>query len=271
MLPSFSIKPFATRRIWVYTVAMKKKEWFEEENFWLNYGPVMFDSQHWAEARGIAEAVEKLAGLRKGNSILDVCCGPGRISVELAILGLKVTGVDITQPFLDAAKETAEDEDVKLTLINQDMRTFRTEKKFDCAVNVYNSFGYCDKISDDTRILKSVYAALRDDGVFILECISREIAVKYFTEGEWFERNGMTVLTEFSVTGAWEGLRSKWILIAPDGKRIDHEFIQRLYSAAELRDTLTKKVGFRTAQVFGGFNGEPYDQNAKTMVIVARK
>lgn len=250
---------------------MEKKEWFEEENFWLNYGPVMFDSQHWAEARGIAEAVQKLAELKEGNSILDVCCGPGRISVELALLGLKVTGVDITQPFLDAAKETADDEGVQLTLINQDMRTFTCQEKFDCAVNVYNSFGYCDKIEDDIKILKSVHGALKAEGTFILECISRESAIKYFTPGEWFERAGKTVLTEFTIEGAWEGLRSRWILIGKDGTKIDHTFVQRLYSAAELRNILVKECGFKSAEVYGGFNGEAYDQNLSTMVIVARK
>ena len=39
------------------------------------------------------------------------------------------------------------------------------------------------------------------------------VSVKYFTEGEWFERAGKIVLTDFSVEGAWEGLRSRWILI----------------------------------------------------------
>ena len=182
----------------------KETEWFENENFWLNYGPIMFDEQHWAEAHGIAEKCIELAGLGEGASCLDVCCGPGRISVELALLGMKVTGVDITQPFLDAARETAEDEEVEITLINQDMRKFKSSRKFDMALNVYNSFGYCDSISDDTKILKQVYASLKKGGTFVLECISRETAVKYFTEGEWFERAGMTVLTDFSVVGAWE-------------------------------------------------------------------
>ncbi len=93
----------------------------------------------------------------------------------------------------------------------------------------------------------------------------------YFTEGEWFDRAGKTVLTEFGVVGAWEGLRSKWILIDKEsGKRIEHEFVQRLYSAANLRDELLK-IGFRAVEVYGGFNKIPYDQKAKTMVLVAKK
>ncbi|MCR5762521.1 MAG: class I SAM-dependent methyltransferase [Treponema sp.] len=249
---------------------MEKQEWFEKQDFWLQYGPVMFDEQHWAEAKGVASRCCDIARLEKGSSVLDACCGPGRISVELALCGMNVTGVDITQPFLDAACETAEDEGVKLTLINHDMRSYKAEKPFDAAVNIYNSFGYCDSIADDTKILKQIYKALKRGGTFILECISRETAVKYFTEGEWFERAGMTVLTEFGVVGAWEGLRSKWILIGQDGKRTEHEFVQRLYSAAELRDSLVS-IGFKSVNVYGGFDLSPYDHKATTMVIVAKK
>lgn len=247
-----------------------KKEWFEEESFWLNYGPIMFDEQHWAEAHGIAEQCCKIAHLSKGAKILDAGCGPGRISVELALRGMDVTGVDIIQPFLDSAKETADDEKVKLTLLNKDLRTFTSKTKYDAIVNLYTSFGYCDTIAEDTKIITHIAGALKKGGTFILECTSREIAVHYFTEGEWFERAGMTVLTKFTVEGAWEGLRSNWTLIAPDGKRIVHEFVQRLYSAVELKKIILKS-GFSTAEIYGGFGLTPYDYTAKTMVIVAKK
>lgn len=249
---------------------MKKTQWFENPDFWLNYGPVMFDDQHWAQAAGTAQAIKEIAGLPENSSVLDVCCGPGRISVELALLGLNVTGVDITQPYLDAAAETATDEGVELNLINHDMRSFSSRTKFDAAVNVYNSFGYCDTIEDDTKILKSVFKSLKKNGTFILECISRETAIRWFTPGEWFERNGVTVLTDFGVEGAWEGLRSHWILIDKNGKKTDHTFVQRLYSAPELRDRLMS-IGFKAVEVYGGFDLRPYDYNAQTMVLVAKK
>ncbi len=248
----------------------QKKEWFESESFWQNYGPIMFDGQRWAEAPAVAEAVCKIAGLSKGSSILDAGCGPGRISVELALLGLDVTGVDLIQAELDAAKESAEAENVKLELIKADLRTFTTEKKYDAAINLYTSFGYCDTIQEDMQILKNIAASLKDGGFFILECTSRETAIKYFTEGEWFERAGMTVLTQFSVEGAWEGLRSKWILLGKDGGRIEHEFVQRLYSAVELK-RLMLASGFSSAEIYGDFDFSPYNEKLKTMVIVARK
>jgi len=249
----------------------QKKEWFENEDFWKNYGPIMFDSAHWAEAPGVAAAIQKIAGLKKGARILDAGCGPGRISVELALLGLDVTGVDIIQAELDAAAETATDEGVDISLVNADLRTYTTDKKFDAAINVYTSFGYCDTMEEDVQILKHICDAIKDGGWFIMEMTSREIAVQYFTPGEWFERAGKTVLTEFTVEGAWEGLRSRWILIDnKTGGRIEHEFVQRLYSAIELKRLLLG-IGFKSAEVYGDFEFAPYNESAKTMVIVARK
>lgn len=248
----------------------KKKEWFEKEKFWLNYGPIMFDSQRWTEAPDVAESVCTIAGLGNGSSILDAGCGPGRISVELALRGLDVTGVDIIQPYLDAAKESADDEGVNLNLVKADLRTYETEKKFDAAVNLYTSFGYCDTIEEDLQILRHIAGAVKEGGWFIMECLGREIAVRDFTEGEWFERAGVTVLTEFSVVGAWEALRSKWILIDGNGKRTQHEFNQRLYSAIELKRLLLA-CGFSTAEIYGDFDFSPYNEKARTMVLVARK
>ncbi|MBR4825282.1 MAG: methyltransferase domain-containing protein, partial [Spirochaetaceae bacterium] len=195
---------------------------------------------------------------------------PGRVSVEFALLGLKVTGVDIMQSFLDAAKETADDEGVPLELIRADMRTYESAKKFDAACNLYTSFGYCSSVEEDLKIIKSIAKCVKPGGCFVMELLSREVAVRNFIEGEWFERAGKTVLTEFTVEGAWEGLRSRWILIDnKTGKRIEHCFVQRLYSAPELRK-LVLGCGFESVEIFGGFDLSKYDQNAKTMVLVAR-
>lgn len=247
------------------------EEWFEKTEFWRNFGPVMFDAERWAEAPDVAGYVCSIAGLRKGDAVLDAGCGPGRISVELAARGMSVTGVDLIQEELEAAAESAAAEGVSVEFVRGDLRKFVRPEKFRCAVSLFTSFGYCADVSDDLLILKNIAASLEPGGKFILECTGRETAVMYFTEGEWFRRAGMTVLTQFEVVGAWEGLRSKWILISDSGERIEHEFVQRLYSAAELRGLLVSEAGFAHADVYGDFDLSPYDNNARTMVIVAEK
>lgn len=245
-------------------------EWFESEDFWTTYGPIMYDDNLWAEAPDVADYVCKIAGLKKGSKVLDAACGIGRISIELAERGLEVTGVDITSSVLEAAKDMAESQKLKIDFIQQDLRDFCRKDYFDCAINLYTSFGYCDSKEDDYKILKNIALSLKKDGIFIMECVSRETAIMYFTKGEQFERAGFTVNTEFSVKGAWEGLCSKWILTDKDNHKIEHEYTQRLYSAPQLRDKLLE-CGFTSAQVYGDFDFSPYNENARTMILVARK
>lgn len=245
-------------------------EWFESEDFWTTYGPIMYDDNLWAEAPDVADYVCKIASLKKGSKVLDAACGIGRISVELAERGLEVTGVDITSSVLEAAKDMAESQKLKIDFIQQDLRDFCRKDYFDCAINLYTSFGYCDSKEDDFKILKNIALSLKKDGIFIMECVSRETAIMYFTKGEQFERAGFTVDTEFSVKGAWEGLCSKWILTDKDNRKIEHEYTQRLYSAPQLRDKLLE-CGFTSAQVYGDFDFSPYNENARTMILVAKK
>ncbi|MCR5062617.1 MAG: class I SAM-dependent methyltransferase [Treponema sp.] len=250
-------------------------QWFEKEDFWITYAPIMFDENHWKEAPTVAEYVKSIAKLSEGDSVLDAGCGLGRISVEMAALGLDVTGVDIIEAELQAAEESANAEGVKLNLVKADLRTFSAPKKYDCVVNLYTSFGYCDSIEEDMKILKNLCDSLKDNGTFIIECVSRETAILYFTEGEVFERAGFTVKTHFEVVGAWEGLRSQWSLYKTDEKGNEqlvnnHVFVQRLYPAKFLAQKLVE-FGCKTAEVYGDFDFSPYDQHARTMVIVGRK
>lgn len=254
-------------------------QWFESENFWTQFAPIMFDDARWAEAPTVAQYVKDIAKLAPGSKVLDAGCGLGRISVELAALDLDVTGVDIIQSELDAAQDSAQAEGVELTLVNHDLRTFHAPNQFDCAVNLYTSFGYCDTIDEDMQILRNIAESVKPGGTFIMECTSRETAILYWTPGEEFERAGYKVVTHFEVTGAWEGLKSQWTLYPADAdiKKtpapqpvVDHTFIQRLYPATFLRNKLME-FGFSKAEVYGDFDFSPYNENARTMVLIGRK
>ena len=249
-------------------------DWFESESFWTQFAPIMFDDARWAEAPAVAQYVKDLAHLKDGAKVLDAGCGLGRISVELAALNLDVTGVDIIQSELDAARDSAEAEGVPLTLINHDLRNWHAPDQFDCAVNLYTSFGYCETVDEDLQILHNIADSVKPDGTFIMECTSRETAVMYWTPGEEFERAGYKVVTHFEVTGVWEGLKSQWILYPLTGDTtkpvVDHTFIQRLYPATFLRDKLLE-FGFSKAEVYGDYDLSPYNEHARTMIIIGKK
>mgnify|MGYP005847582505 FL=1 len=241
--------------------------WFEDEEFWNVFAPLMFDEKRWAETSGVVDAIENLAKCGHGDAVLDACCGPGRHSLEFKRRGYRVTGVDLMESYLEAARESARDEGLDIEFLRADMREFRRPGGFDLAVNLFNSFGYFEDPAEDLAMLKNIRDSLKPDGRFVLEMLGKETAVRDFIEGEWFERDGWTVLTEYSVVGAWEGMKNRWILIR-GAERIERSFVQRLYSGAEMT-VLLARAGFADIRILGSLEGAPYDRKALSLVALA--
>jgi len=270
-------------------------EWFNDEDFWQKFAPVMFDEKRWAEVPAVADGVTRLAGLdlygektrsrksgssaarktgktasgRPGPAVVDLCCGFGRITLELARRGFNACGVDITASYLETARDDAEYEGLQIEFIKNDVRRFRRKNAFDTAVNLYNSLGYFENPEDDFLFLKNAHYSLKDGGSLIIDVLGKEIAVRDYTEAEWFDRAGYTVLTECMPADSWSSVWNRWILIK-DGQRIEKVFVQRLYAASELR-SLLYNAGFTVVEIYGGWDESPYDMNAQTLIAVARK
>jgi SAM-dependent methyltransferase len=243
-------------------------EWFEDEAFWTDYAQIMFDEERWAEVPAVVDAIEALARPPEGGAVLDACCGPGRHSLELASRGYRVTGIDITRAYLEAARESAAAWGVPADFLRADLRRFRGGRRFDLALNLYTSFGYFRDPGDDLASLRSLRASLRPGGALVLEMNGKETAARDFVRSEEFERGGWGVRTEHEVVGAWEGLRNRWILSRGD-ERVDRNFTLRLYSGAELRRALAE-AGFSEIRILGGLDGSPYDQDAGSLVAISR-
>ena len=237
----------------------------------------MFDAAHWEEVPDTADGVTQLADLNQyGESpltcspkILDLCCGFGRISAELARRGFSVTGVDITESYLKTAREEAAYENLEIEYIQADARDFVRPGFFDAVVNLYISFGYFEKQEDDKKLISNAYQSLKPGGCFIIETLGKEIVVRDFVESEWFERAGFFVLTEYDSLDSWTRLKNRWILIK-DGKRIEKVFTQRLFAASELR-ALLLEAGFAEVEIYGDWDESVYDQHAAKLIAVGRK
>lgn len=242
--------------------------WFSDDGFWTDYAPLLFGGDRWGEAPAVVDAILALSGAPAGTPALDMCCGPGRHALELASRGHPVVGVDITEPYLAAARDSAEAMGLTAEFIRADAREWSRPGAFGLAVNLFTSFGYFGTRAEDEAMLARVAESLVPGGALVMEMVGKETAARDFIEGEWFERDGKLVLTEFQVVGAWEGLRNRWVIV--DGeRRVDRSWVQRLYSATELRDSLTA-AGFASVDLYGSWDGSPYDQKAERLVAVAR-
>src|SRR5271163_3153309 len=95
------------------------------------YGHTFTEERAEKESSFVASALE----LKPGASVLDLCCGQGRHSVQLAKRGLKVTGLDLNPDYVKLARQAAQAAQVEIDTIAADMREIPFENKFDAIVN----------------------------------------------------------------------------------------------------------------------------------------
>lgn len=77
--------------------------------------------------------------LKPGTRVLDLACGHGRHSVELARYGCSVTGVDLSEPSLALAAARAAGAGVDLRLARADMRRLEFAAEFDVVINMFTA------------------------------------------------------------------------------------------------------------------------------------
>lgn len=244
-------------------------EWFENKDFWEKLSELIFSADHWKKAAGEAEQIMSLTSIRAGANILDLCCGPGRHTLELARRGFRVTGVDLISAHLKQGIKRAAEEGLRVEWIQEDMRNFVRQDFFDAALMMYTSFGYFYEKNQNQRVLDNVYASLKSGGVLIMEMMGKEVLARIFRERDWSERDGVFFLQERSLRDDWSWIDNRWLVY--DGVQM-HEFTfgHCIYSASELK-TMILESGFSSVETYGNLTGMPYDQHAERLVVVARK
>ncbi|MCP4674586.1 MAG: class I SAM-dependent methyltransferase [Deltaproteobacteria bacterium] len=245
-------------------------DWFKKEEFWSDFGPVMFNQTRLEATAVEVEQLIALVSLQRGARVLDLPCGMGRYTLELARRGMEVTAVDLTESYLDNGKEQARIDELEVEFLRADMRDFRRESTFDAAVNLFTSFGYFEDRADDQRMLDNFYYSLRPGGVLVMEMFGKEIAARVFVERVWSEEpDGTLLLEERSLKDGWSRIENRWILVK-NGVQKEYRFELRIYGAAEL-GMMLEQAGFCDVEFFGNLEGKPYDQQAERLVAVARK
>ncbi len=246
-----------------------KKPWFENDAFWAAFKPSMFGEERWQMARRDTEPLVKLLRLEPGARVLDLCCGPGRFSIELARLGFRVTSVDRTVLYLQEARMRARQAKLDVEFVHQDMRRFVRAQAFDACINMYTSFGYFEDPDDDLRVCRHVHRSLRPGGRFLIQAGGKEWLAREFLPRDWREEAGAFILEERKVLPGWTGLANRWVIIQK-GRAHEFRFNLRIYSGGELSDVMMR-AGFARVDLYGGLEGEPYDDKSRWLVAVGRK
>ena len=246
--------------------------WFEDDTLWESLESFLF-SQLRSSEMAVREAEQILTLLHPPQSaaVLDLCCGPGRHSLEFARHGFQVTGVDRTARYLDTARAAATREGLTVEFVQEDMRHFQRPAAFDVALNLFSSFGYFEDEAEDLRVLRHLHTSLKPGGQVLLEMAGKEPLARMLEPRTWqrhAERDEY-LLQERIIQGGWRWIENHWIWLGGPAQKV-FTFRLRLYSGAELTDLL-RAADFSAVQLYGSLAGTPYDHTAQRLVAVATK
>lgn len=129
------------------------------------------------------DAVVDWLGLKPGMKVLDVGCGPGRHSHELARRGIEAHGIDISQTFVDLASEGAP---AGATFERMDARAVKLSSQFDAVICLcQGAFGLMTANGHDFEVLEGISQSLKPGGGLALSAFNAYFAVKYHEEASF--------------------------------------------------------------------------------------
>lgn len=226
------------------------------------------------------EEVEQLLELVDDHGIdpdtaLDVACGIGRHTVELAAQGIEARGLDISPQYVDSARERAEEAGVAdhVTVEVGDMRDLEAlEGRYDLVTNMWTAFGYFDDETNE-QVAAGLRECVADDGALVMDLANKEWMMANYQESSTGLVDGDLHTQRREYTPETGRMETTFALFRGDGEGYEFvgevEWDLRVYAPAELR-RLLERAGFSEVDLYGGLDGSELERASTRLVIVAR-
>lgn len=242
----------------------EKNNW---ESFFDEHAPIYEDNEFTKNTKNEVDFLLEELSLKEGAAILDVGCGTGRHSIELAKRSFTITGIDLSSGMLAQAKTAAKAANVNVEWIQSDATRFSLPSKYDAAICLCEgSFGLLgqgdDPIIQPLSILSNVSRSLKPQAKFVLTALNAAAMLRKYTNEDVAQgRFDPLTMVESYEYAPREGLPA----IAAR---------ERAFVATELR-LLFQLAGLSVLDMWGGTAGNwgrrPLDLDEIEIMVVARK
>lgn len=235
------------------------------ERFFDQHAPGYMDNVFTKNTLVEVDFLLELLPIEPGQHILDMGCGAGRHSVELARRGYQVTGVDISAGMLSQAAAAAGQAGVSVTWIKADATRYQAGQRFDAAICLCEgAFSLLtladDPLEHDLAILGNIQAALKPGSGFLMTAL-----------------NGLRKIREYNqedvASGVFDPLTTSDLFTMEEGE-VSVMVRERGYVPSELA-LLCRMAGFEVQNIWGGTAGNwgrrPVELDEIELMVLARR
>lgn len=208
-------------------------------------------------------------GLSPGARVLDVGCGPGRHSIELASRGFDVVGVDASSAMIAAARARAADAGVAPQFRWIRGESFVAIRPFDAAICLFTTLGQITGAGENSGLVRRAYDALRPGGHFVVEVPQRDRAVNDLRLAERFGAGERYTDVTRRYDPADKTVTEVFEVVTPVSSQT-YLLRYRLYSRDELI-RLFEAAEFSIQAAFGDYAGSPLSPDSAVMLLIGRR
>jgi hypothetical protein len=216
---------------------------------------------------------------REGGPVVEWGAGTGRIAVPLAGAGFEVTGVELSERMVEAARKKGG----AVEWVCGDMRSAKLERRYKLAVCAFNSFLCLPSVEDAVAFLRNAREHLELGALLGIE-------VSAFSPEELAEKPGGPELRHDFVRELPDGKLDRFSISRYDAasqllrmrlfyelygesgelkERRAHDLTIRVTWRAEL-ELMLGLAGFEVEAVYGGVEGEPFTTGSDHLIVLAR-
>ncbi|MEO6406997.1 MAG: class I SAM-dependent methyltransferase, partial [Ferruginibacter sp.] len=233
------------------------KNWFNSPYYHLLY----FNRDQTEAAAFISKLIDYLKP-DAGSKMLDVACGKGRHSLQLASLGFDTTGIDLSE---ESIEEALNQESGNLHFYQHDMRLLFWINYFDYAFNFFTSFGYFNTQRENDNAIRTISHALKVGGIFVMDYLNVHYAEDHTIHQSEKEIEGIN----FIIT-KWYDETHFYKKITVEDEALTEPLIYTekvaKFSLGDFTDMFSYQ-GLQIKEVFGDYNFNNYSLKTSPRLI----
>lgn len=246
------------------------------DNFSYYYDDLTKNVDYHKRALYFNEIIKKFDGNTSGI-LLDLACGTGSISEEMAKLGYDVIGTDISDGMLNIALDKKFNSGLNIQYLKQDMRNLDMFGTIDNTLCVLDSLNHLSTLEDIKQTFSRVSLFAEPNGLFIFDMNT------IYKHREILSNNAYIYETD-SVFCAWENyynldsennqvdITLNFFERTENGsyQRYIEEFSEWAYNTQDILDILDS-VGLRLLAMYDDDTFNPVHEKSERIIFVTRK